>query len=312
MSAVREVTVHVGDQVKEGQVLIILDSRDLDTAVRRTEAGREEIRGAFPEAESGLAAAKTGLDLAQVTFNRMQDLYNKRSISNQEFDEVSSRLGSARAAYDLARAKRAQLDAKLAQAEQEVRAAEVNRGYAEVAAPFAGVIASKQVEPGNMAVPGAPLLTIEREGGFRLEALVDESRLGSVRVGQSVPVRFEKRTVRGTVSEIAPEIDAASRAGIVKIDVPAIPDLKSGVFARVEFGGPPRKVLAIPISCIIERGQLQSVLVVDDSIARTRLVTAGAKAGDRVEVLSGLNSGERVVISAPPSVADGTTVEIAP
>ena len=105
----------------------------------------------------------------------------KKSISNQEFDEASARLKSAQAAYDMARAKRSQLDSRLAQ----VRAGDPRRrGHARLrrtfAAPFAGVVTARSVEPGNLAVPGAPLLTIEREGAYRLEASVDESRLPAI------------------------------------------------------------------------------------------------------------------------------------
>ena len=312
MAAVGEVKVQAGDPVKEGQLVIVLDSRDLDASVRRAEAARDEVKGAFPEAESAVTAAKATLDLAQVTFNRMQDLYNKKSVTNQEFDEASARLKAAQAAYEMTRAKRAQLDAKLAQAEQEVRSASVSRGYAEIAAPFAGVVVSKQVEAGNMAIPGAPLLTIERKGAYRLEASVEESRLGSIRIGQKVPVRLNTRAVTGTVSEIVPEVDAASRAGTVKIDLPATPDLRSGAFGRAMFGTGMRKVLTIPAASAIERGQVQSVLVMENGTARTRLVTLGAKSAGRVEVLSGLNAGEKVIVSPPLGVGDGSAVETLP
>ena len=312
MALVREVKVQTGDAVKEGQLIVVLDSRDLDTAVRRAEAAREEVKGAFPEAESGVAAAKASLDLAQVTFNRMQDLHNKKSVTTQEFDEASARLKAAQATYEMARAKRAQLDAKLAQAEEELRSASVSRGYAEIMAPFAGIVVSRQVEPGNMAIPGAPLVTIEREGVYRLEASVEESRLGSIHLGQKVPVKLEDRTVTGAVSEIVPEVDAASRAGTVKIDLPALPNLRSGVFGRALFGAGSRKVLTIPSACVIEHGQIQSVVVAENGIARTRLVTLGAKNGDRVEVLSGLAAGEKVIVSPSKSAGDGTPVETVP
>lgn len=94
----------------------------------------------------------------------MQDLLNKRSVTNQEFDEASARLKATLAVLDMARAKRIQLDSKLAQIEQEIRSACIQRGYAEITAPFPGTILTKSVEPGTLAVPGAPLFTIEREG----------------------------------------------------------------------------------------------------------------------------------------------------
>ena len=115
----REVRAQVGDHVREGQPLVVLDSREMDTNISRMEAAREELKSAIPEADSGIAAAKAQLDLAQVTFDRMQDLLNKRSATNQEFDEASARLRAAQAGLAMARAKRAQLDSKLAQVEQD-------------------------------------------------------------------------------------------------------------------------------------------------------------------------------------------------
>jgi len=311
MSAVREVRVQTGEHVNEGQLLIVLDSRELDAGVHRAEAAREELRSAFSEADGAVSGAKANLDLAQATYNRMQDLYNKRSISTQEFDEASARLKSAQAAYDVAHAKRPQLDAKLSQIEQEIRAAQVSRGYAEIAAPFSGVVTAKQIEPGNMAIPGAPLLTIERDGADRLEASVEESRLTWFHAGQTLPVKLESGTVSGSVSEI-PEVDPASRSGVVKIDLPPMAGLKSGSFGRALLGSAARKVLAVPIASVIEKGQLESVLVAEGGIARARLVTIGAKKGDRAEVLSGLRAGDKVIVAAPPGVSDGSPIEVLP
>ena len=110
MGYVREVKVQTGDHVREGQLLVTLDPRDLDVSSRRAESAREEVRAGIPEADSAVAAAKANLDLAQVTFGRMQDMYQKKSISNQEFDEASARLKAAQAAFDMARARRTQLD----------------------------------------------------------------------------------------------------------------------------------------------------------------------------------------------------------
>ena len=268
----------------------------------------------MPEADSAVAAAKANLDLAQVTFGRMQELFQKKSISNQEFDEASARLKAAQAAYDMARARRVQLNSKLAEVDQEVRATEVTRSYADVLAPFAGVVIAKSVEPGSLALPGTPLLTIEREGAYRLEAPVEEAHLAAIRVGQPVSVTLDSvdRTLEARVSEIVPAVDAASRTYTVKIDLPALPSLRSGVFGRAAFQLGSRPLLAIPAGAVTERGQLQSVVVVDNGIARTRLITAGQKVKDRVEVLSGLSAGEKVIFPVPLGLADGARVEVRP
>jgi len=314
MAYVREVRVQACDRVREGDVLVTLDARDLEANYRRAEAGRDEARSAEAEADQALAGAKAQLDLAKVTFARMQELFDKKSISNQEFDEATARRKAAEAAYEMAVAKGAQVRARIAQAEQEVQAAGIVRGYAEIRAPFAGVVTAKSAEPGSMATPGAPLLTIEREGGYRLEAAVEESRVQSVHIGQPVAVGLEAlgRTLDARVSEIVPAVDAASRAYTVKIDLPPLAQLRSGMFGRAVFSSGTRNVLAVPAAAVTERGQLQSVIVADGGYAHTRLITVGQKSGDKVEVLSGLSAGEKVVCPLPLGLADGARVEAHP
>ena len=291
---VREVRAQAGDRVKEGQLLVALDTRDLDIATRRAEAAREEVRTAMPEADSGVAAAKANLDLAEVTLGRMKDLLQKKSISNQEFDEATAKWKAAQSGFDMARARRTQLNSRLAQAEQEVRSSEVMRSYAEVTAPFAGLVVTRSIEPGSLAMPGAPLLTIEREGAYRLEAAVEEGR--SVKVGQGVSVFLGDDCVEARVSEIVPSVDSGSRSYTVKIDLPARAGLRSGMFGRAVFATGSRTVLAIPAGAVTERGQVQTVLVVDATGTHSRLVSLGQKAGERVEVLSGLSAGEKVAV----------------
>jgi len=314
MGYVQQVTVQVGDRVREGQVLVTLDARELEEGVRGAEAGRAEVQSAIPEAESALAAAKASLDLAQTTFKRIEDLAAKKSISSQEFDEASARLKAAQANYEMARAKRAQLDPRLARAEQELRSATIMRDYARISTPFSGIVTAKSVEPGNLATPGAPLLTIEQDGVYRLEASVDESRLPSARAGAPVEVALEglDRKLNARVSEVVPAVDAASRSSIVKIDLPAIPQLRSGMFGRAFFPLGSRTVVAVPASAIVERGQLQSVFVAEEGTARTRLVTTGQRSKDAVEVLSGLNAGEKIVTPVPMGLEDGARLEVRP
>jgi RND family efflux transporter MFP subunit len=312
MGYVREVKVQTGDRVREGQLLITLDARDLDVNSRRAEAALDEVRSSVPEADSAVAGAKANLDLAQATFNRMQDLWNKKSISNQEFDEASAKLKAAQAAYEMAKARRAQLDAQAARVQQEVRATEVTRSYAEITAPFAGVVTAKSADPGTLALLGAPLLTIEREGAYRLEASVEESRMAAIRVGQPVSVTLDgmNRTLDARVSEIVPAVDAASRSYTVKIDLPLAPALRSGAFGRAMFQLGSRSPLAIPAAAVTERGQLQSVLVAENGVAHNRLITTGQKNKDQVEVLSGLTAGENVIFPVLRDLIDGARVEV--
>jgi multidrug efflux pump subunit AcrA (membrane-fusion protein) len=98
----------------------------------------------------------------------------------------------------------------------------------------------------------------------------------------------------------------------VKIDLPAAPGLRSGLFGRAVFDTGVRRVLAVPLNAVVERGQLASVFVVEQGAARMRLVTLGARRDGQVEILSGLNGGESVVAPVPPGLRDGARVEVRP
>ena len=165
----------------------------------------------------------------------------------------------------MAAAKRRQIAARVSQARAGINAAEIQRGYARITAPFDGVVTEKHVDQGNLTTPGAPLVTIEREGAYRLEASIEESRVRDIRAGQSVEVSLEAldRTLEARVSEIVPAVEAASRSYIVKIDLPALPGIRSGMFGRATFAVGKRSVLAVPAAAVREQGQLRSVLVAE-------------------------------------------------
>jgi membrane fusion protein, multidrug efflux system len=314
MGYVREVRVRAGDRVREGQTLVVLDVRDLEAGLRQAQAARNEARGALPEVESAIASAHANLDLAKVTFGRMKDLFEKRSVSNQEYDEASARYQVAKAAYEMAVSRRPQLEAKIAQADQAVQSAQITRGYGQIAAPFSGIITEKTADAGSLASPGVPLLAIEREGSYRLEAAVEESKLGAVKLGQAVSVALDafEPALDGRVAEIAPAMDTAARSFTVKIDLPPAPQLRPGLFGRARFTFAARRVTAVPADAVEMRGQLASVLVAEAGRAKRRLVTLGERRGNRVEALSGLSVGEKVIVPAPPGLADGAAVEVRP
>jgi membrane fusion protein, multidrug efflux system len=310
MGYVREMNVTTGSHVTAGQLLAVIDARDLETGLRAADAGLAEAKSMVPEVEGGVAVAKAQLVLAQATFKRMQDLANKKSISDQEFDEATARLHAAKAGYDAAAAKRAQVKARIDQATEQKGAAEVTLSFARLTAPFSGVVTTKPLDIGTLATPGSPLMTIERDGRFRLEVAVEESRL--VRPGDPVTVSIDGigQQWAGRVAEVVPSVDMASRSYTVKIDLPASKLLRSGLFGRATFAAGELKTLTVPAAAVVERGQLKSVLVAENGRARARLVTTGQAREGATELLSGVAAGESVIVPVPANLLDGARVEI--
>ncbi|MBI4905061.1 MAG: efflux RND transporter periplasmic adaptor subunit [Acidobacteria bacterium] len=311
LAQVREVRVNTGDIVRAGQVLIVLDSKDLDVSIRQAEEAQREARSAEGEVTSAIRAAKAQLDLAQATFRRMKDLFDKKSISNQEFDEAQARLRMAEANHDMALAKQRQLQARIAQSGESVKNAGIMKGYAELTSPFNGIVMEKRIEPGSMASPGMPLLVIEQTGAYRLEAPLDESLAANLKRGQRVEVTLDAldRTVQSPVGEIAPAADPATRSLTVKLDLPALPNLRSGMSGRARFQQTATQALSLPAAAVHPQGSLQLVYVNDQGKARTRIVTTGDRRGDLVQILSGLTESEAVIHPVPATLTDGTSVE---
>jgi membrane fusion protein, multidrug efflux system len=314
LASVLSVSVREGDRVRAGQNLIRLSAEELAARYRSADSAREGAAHSVEEADSEVAAAKAHLDLAEVTYGRLKDLFDKRSISNQEFDEGGAKRKAAQAVYDSALARREQVRSRAGQMSAEASAARIDKSYSNIAAPFSGVVMARNVEPGALAVPGAPLLTLEREGGYRLEAEVEESHSAAIHAGERVPIRIDALNLEttGTVSEIVPLVDAASRSCTVKLDLPAAGNLRAGLFGRALFPDGQHGVVAVPRDAVAEHGQLESVLVVEDGFARSRLITTGTQAGSQVTALSGLHAGEKLIYPVPVGLQDGMPVEVQP
>jgi RND family efflux transporter MFP subunit len=299
MGNIVEIRVHEGDRVRRGQVLAVIDEAQPRAAVDRATA-------AGSAAEQELAAADSDLALAESTLKRYQSLYDKKSVSPQEFDEVKARYQGAVARRDMARAGQAQAKAALAQARTTF-------AYTRILAPFDGIITEKKADPGTLASPGLPIFTVEGLTRFRLEAAVNEDDLRYVRIGQPAPVVVDAlgdAELKGIVAQIVPAADPGSRSFLVKIDVPADPKLRSGLFGRAMFSRGMRSSLLIPQTAVVQRGQLQGVYVLDSGrIANLRYVTLGKISGTDVEVLAGLQGGEQLVAKPGDFALNGKHIE---
>lgn len=313
MGYIREVRVQAGDTVQPGQVIAVIEAREIDSGLKQAEAARDEARNAMPEVENAIAAAKAQLELAEATHRRMKSLFEQKSITQQEFEEAEARLRMARANHEMAQARKAQLEQKIRQAESAVAQAAAMKGYTEIVAPFRGVVVERRAEPGMLAAPGMPIAVVEQAAGYRLEAAVEEGRVRSIRPGMAVEVVLDAlgETVQGRVEEIVPALDPGSRSFTVKIGLSA-PLVRSGMFGRARFPMGEKKALLVPASAVVRQGQVEQVYVVEDGVAKARLVTTGAALGDRVVALSGLRPGEAVVAPVPANLRDGSRVEVRP
>lgn len=283
------VLVEAGDVVSKGQVLLNIQP--------------ELIDGQVAQAQGALAQAQAALSLAEKNYQRFKNLHEKQAASDLELDMARMQFDQASGAVEQARGA--------------VGSASSVAKDAVVRAPFSARVVDKLVEVGDLAAPGRPLVRLESLSGRKIWLTVRERHIRRLAKGQTLSVQFDARedlgTVQGRVDEIVPAADPATHTFTVKLSLDQT-DLASGSSGRAQIPGDIVERLAIPVSALHHRGGLELVIVRDEAgKARTRAVTSGRLLdGERVEILSGLEEGAKVVIDAPGPVADGTPVEVLP
>lgn len=243
------------------------------------------------QVKAQLERAMANAQVAGKEYMRYQQLLKDQSASQQEFDRAEARHREAKAA---------------------VAAARVSQKDAQVQAPYDGRVLAKMINPGDLASPGTPFLTVEQTGLFWTDLVLPERHIQAVQLGLAVKVivpALDRQEIMGEVGRIVPTADARSRSFQVKVSMPAGLDLKSGMFARVAIPLAGAGALLVPKSAIVEQGQLSGVFIVDDNqVAHFRLVRMGKTYDDQVEIVSGLKIDQQYVSNVPMGLVDGAKV----
>lgn len=308
---VRAVRVGAGDSVAAGQLLVELEANESRAGVGRQRAELAHAIDGRAEATSSLEAARAAEELARTSRDRVAKLFETGAVARQALDEAEAQARSAAAQLSAAEARVRGASSAIEVARAALTQGEVSLDYARVVAPFAGRVVERRVEPGALASPGMTLLVIDDGGRPRVETNVEESRAAAIRIGDAVTVEIGAQApLTGTVGEIVPSVDVASRSFVVKVDLPGgASGLRPGTFARVAFATGARARLVVPTTAITSLGALDRVLVAEGGRARLRMITRGEVRGPWTEVLSGLSAGEQVVVD-PAAVRDGAPVEV--
>lgn len=284
--------VEEGSAVKQGQLLAKIRSGDLEAKHSQVQASREEASAALKNIETN--------------YNRIRELYERKSATQKELDDVTM-------AYDMAKAKMKAVD----EMDKEVLDA---LGYATIVSPIPGSVVGKFLEEGDMANPGMPIVAVEDARTLEVSALVPESEVGLFTRGQRVVVRVDalggQRSIAGTVAEVNPSGNPATRQFHIKVKLApqANSAVKSGMYATVILAAPgTREAIAVPESLLVRRGSLDGLFTVaENHDALLRWVRTGQRlSGGRIEILSGLSDGDVIVAERDERLKDGEKVGVA-
>jgi RND family efflux transporter MFP subunit len=259
----------LGDRVKAGELVVRLDAA--------------EIVARHDQAEASLRQAERD-------WTRTDLLFEQQAVSRAEHEAADTR---RRVARDAAAEAKAMLS------------------HLELVAPFDGVVTKKWVEVGDLATPGKPLVTLEAPSELQLEADVPEALASHVRREAYLACRADDVSgeLTGMVSEIAPTADPSSRTFRVKLDLPPAPGWRPGQFVRLLVPLGEGCSLRVPTAAVVQRGQLEIVFVAAKQNAQLRLTKTGRRFGDTVEILSGLDADDSVVVDGADRLSDGQPLE---
>jgi len=257
---------------------------------QKVNAGDLLARLHAPEIKARLEQAEATLQQAERDSKRLSSLLNQNAVARADFEAADTRYRVANGAVAEARAM---------------------MGYVEILAPFDGVVTRKWVDVGDLAAPGKPLVDIEDPSKLRLEADVPEAIASKIKQDARMTIRVGQSTgdLTGTLAEIAPIADPTSRTFRVKLDVPASPGLMLGQFARLIVPVGEYSSMCVPTSAVVQRGQMEIVFVVENQHAQVHLVKTGRRVNDETEILSGLDSGDSVVLGNPQQLVDGQPLQ---
>ena len=281
---VTSLNVDVGQSVKRGQLLLALDHRTLDSDLR--------------QADASLYEAKAGLQLANINFNRGQQLAKSQLISVSALDEL--------------RAGVVQAQARLATAQAIRDGVQLKRDFASLRAPDDGIISKRLVQPGQVVMAGTELLRLIRRGRLEWRAELNETDLTRVQTGAIVRLQTSGgEKVEGIVRAVSPGLDASTRTGTLYVDLPNPGNLKAGTFLEGRILTSASQALVVPSTSLIQRDGHSYVYIVtaDSTVQRVR-VSSGASEQGFVEITQGLKAGDAIVDSGAGLLSDGDRVNV--
>jgi len=294
-----KVMVRAGDVVKEGDRLVVLDSREFQARLDRARQALLSAKARKSQAEQAVNAARAAFHRAESAYKRVRTYFKAEAATQQQLEEAEAAFRQAKAGLQQAEEGLREGNAGVKQAEKVVEESGIALGYKEIDAPAAGEVAKRLVEPGDMAFPGKPLVILQTRGALRLEALLPESLIKRVAVGDSLRVSIDAlgQTVSGKLAELVPAADPVTRSFLVKVDIPSIKGLYPGMFGRLMVPVGTASVIWLPRHAVREVGQLEMVAAKIGDQWKTIYVTTGRTEGNRVEILSGLNGDETVAVT---------------
>ena len=273
MGKVVVLTVNEGDYVSQGKLLVKIESGEISAQVYQAQAAYNN---------------------AKLQFDRIKSLFDEEAATQMEMDQATLAFESAKAGLNAAKAM---------------------ASYTFITAPIAGQVMEKRINLGEMALPGQPILKVEDNKNLRLEATIKEQDIRFVQPGKPVTVQIDAlpgKEIKARVAQVVPAADIRTHSFIVKIDIPADKNLITGMFGKAFFSTGKREVILVPKSAIVNMSGITGAYFVSaEGTAVFQMIQLGEMHGDSVEAVTGLKTGDKVIVNNNNARLDGKKVLLA-
>lgn len=291
-----DVRISPGAKVEKGEILLTLDNRQFLSRLDQAKQGLKSAVAGKEQAKQAVIAAKAGFAQAEAAYQRIKTYFESQAATSNDLENAESAFLQSKAGLSKSKQALSGAEARIRQSEEVVKEAEIALGYTAIRAPEAGEVLKRFVEPGDMALPGKPLMVLQTSGFLRLEAYVREGLIKLVKPGSRLSVKIDTlgKTADAEVEEIVPYADPRTRTFLVKAALPHIAGIYPGMYGKLLIPVKEQATVLIPQKAVQHVGQLELVKVKEDTGWQTRFVKTGRTIGNQVEILSGLSGNETI------------------
>jgi HlyD family secretion protein len=308
----KAVAADVGGRVRQGEVLVQIDAKELNAQLQVAEAARAGMADQAEQAKAGIQSAQLNLDIAQRAYERTKTLFDTQVVTESQLDDARDRLQLSQAALESAnRQYRMVSGSGLAQAEAQVNFIRVQLSNSTISSPIDGIVTNRNVNPGEIAPLNAPLMAIADTSTLKLEGNVPQEAVVRLAVGDKVTVSVDGIPgpgYAGVVSQVGPIGAATGQYFPVAVSLKNDGRLLAGMTAKAALSLTSSEGVLVPLAALFAQDGQEFLYVVADGRARKRAVNLGAQSGPEAQILSGLQAGEAVAVSNVGLLSDGMEV----
>ncbi|RMD45561.1 MAG: efflux RND transporter periplasmic adaptor subunit [Aquificota bacterium] len=310
MGKILKINVKEGDYVKKGQLLATVDTSEIKAQKQELLAALKEISAGRKEALAGEKAAQAQYDFMKITYKRIKNLYQENAVPKQKVDEIEMKLKGAEAQLDQVKAKLKQLEAKEKQLQAKLKQIQIMENYGYIKAPFDGYVIKKLIDVGSMAAPGMPIFIIGNKD-IQFQSFVDAKYINNIKVGDNLTIYIDayNKTYKGKVVEKNENADPMNNSFSIKVDIPD--EIGVGFYGKSYINAKEEEKILIPETAVSRLNNTTAVFVVDDNgIIHLTPVELGEKYNGKIEVKSGIEDGQKIVVEGINKACDGCRVSL--